>query len=203
MVHAGPPGTRCCDQFQHMRKTAGQFPVDMAVAGSAFGQVVIGSAAHAHKIIAPDVAAGIAFREEGPQEQGQIAQALQQQATLAVVAGCLGVAVQQGQRSLLQMAFVVVEQSVAAAKAVGQFAEVPQGVLVGWWSQAPCMARQAAPKIVGKGFSGRMSAFDDMAYPFSSLLNPVPWFRGSSPNQVGNIHRQIPSGYRSSPPRWK
>ncbi len=26
---------------------------------------------------------------------------------------------------------------------------------------------------------------------------------GSSPNQVGNIHRQIPSGYRSSPPRWK
>ena len=28
-------------------------------------------------------------------------------------------------------------------------------------------------------------------------------FLGSSPNQVGNIHRQIPSGYRSSPPRWK
>ncbi len=27
--------------------------------------------------------------------------------------------------------------------------------------------------------------------------------KGSSPNQVGNIHRQIPSGYRSSPPRWK
>ncbi len=26
---------------------------------------------------------------------------------------------------------------------------------------------------------------------------------GSSPNQVGNIHRQIPSGYRSSPPRRK
>ena len=32
----------------------------------------------------------------------------------------------------------------------------------------------------------------------------IPYSKyGSSPNQVGNIHRQIPSGYRSSPPRWK
>ncbi len=35
------------------------------------------------------------------------------------------------------------------------------------------------------------------------LVSGEPYFLGSSPNQVGNIHRQIPSGYRSSPPRWK
>ncbi len=34
-------------------------------------------------------------------------------------------------------------------------------------------------------------------------LNYTAFLQGSSPNQVGNIHRQIPSGYRSSPPRWK
>ena len=37
----------------------------------------------------------------------------------------------------------------------------------------------------------------------AGALVAISVFLGSSPNQVGNIHRQIPSGYRSSPPRWK
>ena len=44
---------------------------------------------------------------------------------------------------------------------------------------------------------------DEQAARAKAISDFSAFITGSSPNQVGNIHRQIPSGYRSSPPRWK
>src|SRR5690554_5653225 len=93
-VIANLAGTSTGDQVQKGREAFRQLGEHMTVAGGITGQVVVGAAAHADKIILPQSLAGIAFGKQSPDKERLVAQLAQNQAAFMVGGRFVGVLVE-------------------------------------------------------------------------------------------------------------